>query len=134
MRSTRGCEAIAIEHNAERCAMITRNADQLGTPRLKLIQGLAPSALAELAAPHAIFIGGGVGDKDVFESCWQALRSGGRLVANVVTLEGEMHLYDLHEKHGGELLRLEISRLEPVGKFRALKPKMPVVQWRVTKP
>ena len=134
MRSTRGCKAIAIEHNADRCAMIARNADQLGTPRLKLVQGEAPAALTGLPSPHAIFIGGGVGIAGVFENCWQALGSGGRLVANVVTLEGEMHLYDLQEKHGGELLRIEISRLEPVGKFRALKPKMPVVQWRATKP
>ena len=134
MRSTRGCEAIAVEHNRDRCAMIVRNTDQLGTPRLKLIQNEAPAALIGLPPPHAIFIGGGVGDANLFETCWQALRPGGRLVANVVTLEGEMHLYDLQEKHGGELLRIEISRLEPVGKFRALKPKMPVVQWRVTKP
>jgi precorrin-6Y C5,15-methyltransferase (decarboxylating) len=45
-----------------------------------------------------------------------------------------MHLYDLQEKHGGELVRIAISKLEPVGKYRALKPKMPVVQWQVTKP
>ena len=134
MRLARGCEAFAIEQDAARCTMIAQNTDQLGTPRLKLVQGQAPTALAELPQPHAVFIGGGVGVPGVFEACWQALRSGGRLVANVVTLEGEMHLYDLQEKHGGELLRIEVSRLEPVGKFRALKPKMPVVQWRVTKP
>jgi len=134
MRSTRGCEAIAIEQDAARCAMIASNADQLGTPRLKLVRGQAPTALVDLPQPHAVFIGGGVGVPGVFEACWQALRPGGRLVANVVTLEGEMHLYDLQEKHGGELLRIEISRLEPVGKFRALKPKMPIVQWRVSKP
>jgi precorrin-6Y C5,15-methyltransferase (decarboxylating) len=134
MRSTRGCEAIAIEQDAARCGLIATNTEQLGTPRLKLVQGQAPSALTVLPQPHAVFIGGGVGVPGVFETCWQTLRSGGRLVANVVTLEGEMHLYDLQEKHGGELLRIEIARLEPVGKFRALKPKMPVVQWRVTKP
>ena len=134
MRSTRGCEAIAIEQNVERCAMIAHNADQLGTPRLRCIRGGAPKALVDINAPHAIFIGGGIGDAGVFEACWQALRSGGRLVANVVTVEGEMHLFDLQEKHGGELLRFNISRLEPVGKFRALKPKMPVTQWRVIKP
>jgi precorrin-6B C5,15-methyltransferase / cobalt-precorrin-6B C5,C15-methyltransferase len=133
MRSTRGCEAVVIEHNEERCAMIAKNADQLGTPRLQLIHGQAPMTLANLAQPHAIFIGGGVGDSNVFETCWQALRSGGRLVANVVTLEGEMHLYDLQEKHGGELTRIEISKLERVGNLRALKPKMPVTQWRVVK-
>jgi precorrin-6Y C5,15-methyltransferase (decarboxylating) len=134
MRSTRGCEAIAIEHDAARCALITRNADALGTPRLQLIQGEAPAALTNLPSPHAIFIGGGVGVEGVFEACWEALLPGGRMVANVVTIEGEMHLYDLQEKHGGTLRRIEISRLDPVGKFRALKPKMPVVQWQVTKP
>ena len=113
---------------------IARNAWALGVPGLQIVQGEAPGALADLAMPDAIFLGGGAADDGVMAAAWQALRPGGRLVANVVTLEGEMHLYDLQEKHGGELLRVEISRLEPVGKFRALKPKMPVVQWRVTKP
>jgi precorrin-6Y C5,15-methyltransferase (decarboxylating) len=134
MRSARGCEAIAIEQNPGRCNMIGKNADQLGTPRLKVVAGEAPEALQGLPAPHAVFIGGGVGVPGVFEAAWQALRPGGRLVANVVSLEGEMHLFDLQEKHGGELIRIAISKLEPVGKYRALKPKMPVVQWRVIKP
>ncbi|MEO9168167.1 MAG: precorrin-6y C5,15-methyltransferase (decarboxylating) subunit CbiE [Aestuariivirga sp.] len=134
MRGARGCEAVAIEHHEPRCAMIAQNTDQLGTPRLKLIKGQAPAALVGLDRPHAIFIGGGVGDAGVFETCWQALRSGGRMVANVVTIEGEMHLYDLQEKHGGELVRIAISKLESVGKLRALKPKMPITQWRVVKP
>jgi precorrin-6Y C5,15-methyltransferase (decarboxylating) len=134
MRSTRGCEAIAIEQDADRINMIAANADQLGAPRLKIVAGEAPEALKGLPQPHAMFVGGGVGVPGLFEAAWQALRPGGRLVANVVSLEGEMHLYDLQEKHGGELLRIAISRLEPVGKYRALKPKMPVVQWRVLKP
>ncbi|MBG1231347.1 precorrin-6y C5,15-methyltransferase (decarboxylating) subunit CbiE [Aestuariivirga litoralis] len=134
MRSTRGCEAIAIEHDEARCAMIAQNIDQFGTPRLKLVEGEAPAALAGLARPHAVFIGGGIGVPGVFEAAWDALLPGGRMVANVVTIEGEMHLYDLQGKHGGELTRIEVSRLEPVGKFRALKPKMAVTQWRTVKP
>ena len=31
-------------------------------------------------------------------------------------------------------ISLEIARLEPVGRFRALKPKMAVTQWRTVKP
>ena len=134
MRSTRGCEAIAVEQDDGRRKMIAANADQLGAPRIKIIAGEAPDALKGLPRPHAVFIGGGVGVPGVFETAWQALRPGGRLVANVVSIEGEMHLYDLQEKYGGELVRIAISRLEAVGKYRALKPKMPVVQWRVTKP
>ncbi len=134
MRSTRGCEAIAFEHNAERLNMIAQNMDALGTPRLKVIAGKAPESLASLPAPHAIFIGGGVGNEGVFETAWEKLVPAGRLVANVVTIEGEMHLYDLQEKHGGDLVKIEISNLTSVGPYRALKPRMSVTQWRVQKP
>jgi precorrin-6B C5,15-methyltransferase / cobalt-precorrin-6B C5,C15-methyltransferase len=134
MRSTRGCEAIAFEHNAERLKMIAANADSLGAPRLKIVAGVAPASFAGQPAPEAVFIGGGLGDTGVFESAWAALKSGGRMVVNVVTLEGELHLVDLQEKLGGDLVRTEISNLTHVGPFRALKPRMAVLQWRVQKP
>jgi precorrin-6Y C5,15-methyltransferase (decarboxylating) len=134
MRSTRGCEAIAFESNTERLKMIAQNADRLGTPRLKIIAGNAPETLSGLAAPDAVFIGGGVGIPNVFETAWDHLKPGGRMVANVVTIEGEMHLYDLQEKYGGDLVRIEISNLTPIGPYRALKPRMAVTQWRAQKP
>ena len=134
MRSTRGCEAIAFEHNADRLKMIAHNADRLGTPRLNIIAGEAPATFEGVTAPDAIFIGGGVGNPGVFEMAWAHLKPGGRMVANVVTIEGEMHLYELQEKHGGELVRLEISHLSNVGAYRALKPRMPVTQGRTIKP
>jgi precorrin-6B C5,15-methyltransferase / cobalt-precorrin-6B C5,C15-methyltransferase len=134
MRSTRGCEAIAFEHNADRLQMIATNVDALGTPRLKIISGKAPEALINVPAPDAIFIGGGIGNEGVFETAWGKLKPAGRLVANVVTIEGEMHLYDLQEKHGGELVKIDISYLTHVGPYRALKPRMSVLQWRVQKP
>jgi precorrin-6Y C5,15-methyltransferase (decarboxylating) len=134
IRSMRGSEAIAFESNTERLNMIAQNADRFGTPRLKIVAGQAPETLNGLPAPDAVFIGGGIGISGVFETAWDKLKSGGRIVANVVTIEGEMHLYDLQEKHGGELVRLEISNLTPIGSYRALKPRMPVTQWRTQKP
>jgi precorrin-6Y C5,15-methyltransferase (decarboxylating) len=134
MRSTRGCHAIAFEADQARLTMIAHNADALGTPRLRIVAGTAPQCLADATPPDAVFIGGGVGVPGVFEACWQALKPGGTMVANVVTIEGEMHLYDLQERHGGELLRIEIAPLGAVGAYRALKPRMPVVQWRTRKP
>ena len=134
MRSTRGCEALAFEHHEERLKMIAANADQLGTPRLKIIAGQVPNTLQGKPRPDAVFIGGGVGIPGVFETAWEHLKPGGRMVANVVTIEGEMYLYDLHEKHGGDLLRLEVSHLIPIGPYRALKPRMAVTQWRARKP
>lgn len=134
MRSTRGCEAIAFEHNADRLKMIAQNMDALGTPRLKVVAGKAPDTFDNQPAPHAVFIGGGVGNVGVFEKAWEKLRPAGYLVANVVTIEGEMHLYDLQEKYGGDLVKIEISNLTPVGPYRAMKPRMSVLQWRVQKP
>ena len=134
MRSTRGCEAYAIEQLDDRRAMIAANADALGTPRLKIIAGNAPDAYKDLPAPHAVFIGGGINTVGTFELAWQNLRPAGRLVANVVTIEGEMHLYDLQEKHGGELVRMDVSTLTHIGKLRAMRPRMSVLQWRITKP
>lgn len=134
MRSSRGCEAIAFEHDAERLKMIAVNADRLGTPRLKVVAGSAPATLAELPAPDAVFIGGGLGIPGVFETAWEALKPGGAMVVNVVTIEGELHLYDLHEKHSGDLSRIEVSHLTYVGRLRALKPRMAVTQWRTRKP
>ena len=134
MRAARGCEAIAFESHGDRLKMIAENADRLGTPRLQIVAGDAPTVLNGHPAPDAVFIGGGLGDPGVFETSWDRLKPGGRMVANVVTVEGELHLYDLQEKHGGDLVRLEISHLAHVGRLRALKPRMAVLQWRTRKP
>jgi precorrin-6B C5,15-methyltransferase / cobalt-precorrin-6B C5,C15-methyltransferase len=134
MRGTRGCEAIAIEPDAGRRALIAANAGQLGTPRLKIVAGAAPEALQGLPTPHAIFIGGGIDSEGVFAAAWAALLSGGHLVANTVTLEGDRQLITLQEHFGGDLVRMDVSTLTRVGDLRALRPRMSVLQWRVRKP
>ena len=134
MRAARGCEAVAFEHDAARLKMIAANADRLGTPRLMIVAGDAPASLEGQPAPDAVFIGGGLGTPGVFETAWDRLKPGGNMVVNVVTIEGELHLYDLHEKHGGDLARIEVSHLTHVGRLRALRPRMAITQWRVHKP
>ena len=53
-----------------------------------------------------MFIGGGLSDARVFETAWAALKPGGRLVANAVSLASEAKLIELFGRHGGELVRL----------------------------
>ena len=134
MRSARGCEAIAFESDAGRLTMIGTNAGRLGAPRLKLVPGEAPASFAGQPAPDAVFIGGGLAIPGIFESAWEALKPGGAMVVNVISIEGELHLYDLHEKHGGDLARIEVSHLTRIGPLRALRPRMAVTQWRARKP
>lgn len=129
-----GGKAIAIEQHADRCAFIAQNAAALGTPKLEIVSGSAPPALADLPTPDAIFIGGGVGTSDLAEACWKALPSSGRLVVNTVTLEGEAKVLTLHERWGGDLSRIAVSRVEPVGKFRAWTPLRTVTQLTAIKP
>ena len=121
--------AIAIERKPERLARIARNAEALGTPGLRIVDGEAPKVLSELPPPDAIFVGGGASRPGLIELCWAALKPGGRMVANGVTLEAEARLIALRSELGGELTRIAVSRAEPVGPFIGWRPAMPVTQW-----
>ncbi|MFD2180659.1 precorrin-6y C5,15-methyltransferase (decarboxylating) subunit CbiE [Rhodoplanes azumiensis] len=127
-------KAIGIEERPERAARAARNAAALGTPDLRIVEGRAPEALSGLPVPDAVFVGGGFSDDGVFDTVWSALKPGGRLVVNAVALETEARLFALHAQHGGELLRLQVARAEPVGTMTGWRPAMPVTQWRVRKP
>lgn len=133
MRAACGARAIAFEQNPERIKLIAENAVALGVPELEVVPGDIHQTLAGQIAPSAIFLGGAVTSESVFEICWAALPPGGRLVANAVTLEGEAALTARHEAHGGELVRIDISHVTRIGVRRALKPRLAVTQWRVTK-
>jgi len=108
------------------------NALALGVPKLEIIDGVAPAALAGLQPPDAIFIGGGL-SVEVFEACWTALRPLGRLVVNAVTLESEGVLLGLHAGYGGSLVKLNIARAEPIGGLMGWKPARPVTQLALVK-
>jgi len=133
MRSAGHGQAIAIEANAKRAALISENAAALGTPLLKLMIGKAPEVLADLTAPNAVFIGGGISGDGVFEAAWDALNTGGRLVANTVTSQGEAKLLGLQAEFGGDLRRISISRLDPQARVSIWRGMAPVTQWAVEK-
>lgn len=132
MRGARYARAIGIEPRADRRAMAAANALALGVPKLQLIDGKVPAALTGLAAPDAVFIGGGL-SREVFDAAWQALRPLGRLVANAVTLESEAVLMALHQEFGGQLVKIMVQRVEPLGPRSGWRPMMPVTQWSLIK-
>jgi precorrin-6Y C5,15-methyltransferase (decarboxylating) len=134
LRAAPQTSAIAVERDAMRCATIARNAAALGVPGLRVVHGVAPAALADLPAPDAIFLGGGVGEGTLWEALWAALKPGGRLVANAVTLDGEAQLLRWQVREGGELVRIAVSQVEPVGSRRGWRPLRPVTQLCVAKP
>ena len=134
LRAADGAQAVAVEQDEARCATIARNAERLGTPELTLVHAHAPDCLTELPAPDAVFIGGGVREPEMLETCWRSLLPWGRLVANVVTVEGEQRLLAWQAQHGGELLRIELARLEALGGYRTWRRSLPVTQLAAYKP
>ena len=88
----------------------------------------------DAASPDAVFVGGGLSREGLLEGAWQALNSGGVLVANAVTLEGQAVLSTWRERVHGDFTTLSVSRGEAVGRFTGLRPLMPVLQWVGRKP
>lgn len=124
-----GGTATAIETREDRVANIRSNAAAFGLSHLiTIVTGAAPDALGALDAPDAVFVGGGL-DIAMFDAIWSRLAPGMRLVAHSVTLETEALLGELHQRHGGELMRVEIAHAGPLGRYRSWEAARPVVQW-----
>jgi len=134
LRADPATRAIAIEPRRDRAARIRRNAHVLGVPdRLDVVEGTAPAALAPLESPDAIFVGGGATAPGVLDTCWSALRPGGRLVVNAVTVEAEQAIVGAHATRGGRLTRIELSHADAIGTFTTFRPQLPITQWALTK-
>ncbi|MGF6757053.1 precorrin-6y C5,15-methyltransferase (decarboxylating) subunit CbiE [Paraburkholderia sp. GAS42] len=134
MRAHPSCRAIAIEAQPERQRFIEHNRDALGVPGLQIVAGKAPDALDGLTAPDAIFIGGGVTVPGVLDTCWAQLRSGGRLVANAVTVQSEAALVAWREQHGGTLTRISVAQAQPLGGFDTWRQALPITLLETGKP
>jgi precorrin-6Y C5,15-methyltransferase (decarboxylating) len=132
MRAAPDARAIGVEPREDRRAMAMDNALALGVPKFDVVLGHAPDVLADLPAPDAVFIGGGLSEP-VADLALDMLKPLGRLVANAVTLESEAVLFALHARLGGEMTRLSIARARPVGRMTGWGPMMPVTQWSLLK-
>lgn len=128
-----GARASAVERDPSRCAMIAQNANRLGTPFLNIITAENEHAMREIDDPDTVFLGGGISDGSLIDAVWDRLKSNGRLVANVVTLEGERALLEAHARLGGDLSRIAVSHADPVGSLTGWRPAMPVTQWSIVK-
>jgi precorrin-6Y C5,15-methyltransferase (decarboxylating) len=130
-RTHPACRAIAVERDPARADRIARNAGNLGVPRIEVLTAAAP--VEGLEQPDAVFIGGGLTVPGMVEWAWAALRPGGRLVVNAVTMESEVVVARWHAELGGDLVRIAVNRGSPVGGFTGWRPLMPVTIWAVTK-
>ena len=118
----------AIEQDAADFHLIQANLETLGIANVKPVFGTAPAVFAGLPAPDAVFVGGNGGEvARLLEAAFNALRPGGRLVANVGTLEMLSSTYAVLKRLGGsvDVLLMNLSRgveqLESL-RFEAVNP------------
>ncbi|MCS7045100.1 MAG: precorrin-6y C5,15-methyltransferase (decarboxylating) subunit CbiE [Gemmataceae bacterium] len=78
----------AIEQDVADYHLIVANAQTFGLKNLHAVHGLAPAVFDGLPAPDCIFVGGlGKEVARLLQAAFAALRSGGRLVVHVASLE-----------------------------------------------
>ena len=79
----------AVERSAEQVERLRRNVAKLARQAIvQIVEAGAPAALAELPDPDAVFVGGGGSDLiAILEASYERLAAGGRLVANLATVE-----------------------------------------------
>lgn len=98
-----GATTYAIEMDAEDYLLISANAERFGVKNLTPVLGKAPEAWADLPVPDAIFVGGtGRTISRIVELAYERLRSGGRLVANVGSIENVAAVREILHREAGD--------------------------------
>ena len=121
-------QVFAIEMDAADHQLIIANAERFGVANLVPVLGRAPEAWANLPEPDAIFVGGsGREISHVVELAYERLRAGGRLVANVGSVENLSSVHETLQRKSQsvKLSMINVARgtyqLERV-RFEALNP------------
>lgn len=118
----------AMEKNEQDVAIARRNVARFGMENITVVHSKAPAGLEDWPDPDAIFIGGSAGSMaDLVHLATQWLRPGGRLVANVVTLENLHQCVTALQAAGwhADVVLMQVSRSKPIlnlTRFEALDP------------
>ncbi len=127
----------AIEIDPEGVAICRDNARTHGTDNVRVIEGRAPDALAPLERPDAVFVGGSKGSMQaIVDASLAALRPGGRLVVNAVTLENVAEAYAALRSRSldPEVTLVQISRGVPLARYQRYEALNPIHILAVEKP
>lgn len=131
-------QVFAIEMDPEDYSLIAANAQSFGVTNLTPVLGKAPEAWAGLPSPDAIFVGGaGRQVSQIVELAFDQLRPGGRLMANVGSIEnlaavrsilqakaGDAQVWMINLARGNDQLdRLRFESMNPTFLVAAVKPK-----------
>lgn len=107
----------AIEKNEEDVAIARRNVARFEVQNVTVVHGKAPAGLEEWPDPDAIFIGGSSGSMaGLIELAVERLRPGGRVVANVATIENLQECVTALKGCGwhADINLMQVARSKPI--------------------
>ncbi len=128
-----GARVIALEADPDRAARARGNAAAFGLAhRHQVEEARAPEGIGTLPQPDAVFVGGGASEA-LLTQLWGVMPAGCRLVLNAVTIETEALVLDWSARHGGDLLKIELSEPVAIGRKRGWRAALPILQWSVVR-
>ncbi len=119
----------AVEKKKEAAELTEKNRSRFGLANLTVVEGEAPQALEELPTPTHAFLGGSGGNmKEILAALY---RKNPRLhvVMNAITLETLSEITGLLKNlplEREEVVQVQVSRAEPVGRYRMMRAENPV--------
>lgn len=121
-------ETFAVECNPEACGLIRANREKFGAWNLRLVEGRAPEALAELPAPDGVFIGGTKGGMEAVVDTVLEKNPKARICISAIALETLSAAVAALTKHGLEakVTQLAVSRTRAAGSLHLLMANNPV--------
>jgi precorrin-6Y C5,15-methyltransferase (decarboxylating) len=129
-------QVFAVEVDEEGVAICRDNARAHGADNVTVVHGLAPAALEGLPAPDAVFVGGSKGAMDgILSLALAALKPGGRLVVNAITMDNVAESYRWFREHSfvPEVSLVQLSRGEPLARYVRYEALNPVHILAITK-
>ncbi|MDR2659950.1 MAG: precorrin-6y C5,15-methyltransferase (decarboxylating) subunit CbiE [Spirochaetaceae bacterium] len=119
----------AVEKDAEAIELIKQNKEKFDCYNIKIIEGEAPAALADLPPPDSAFIGGSSGAlRDIIREI-TGKNPYAHIVINAVTLETLNSITEIiAENHfpGAEIAQIGVNVFQKTGKYQLLRAQNPV--------
>lgn len=127
----------AVEPEAADVGLILNNCESFGVSNVRTIVGRAPDATKDLPDPDAVFVGGtGRRVDPVLTAVYDRLNPGGRMVVNVVTIDGLATAHETLRRLAGQVLLWNISIARGIDQMERVRfeASTPSFLLAVTKP
>lgn len=123
-----GAPVYAVECVSEACDLIRQNREKFGAWNLRLVEGYAPEALAQLPAPDAVFLGGTRGAMGGILDVILEKNPKARVCISAIALETLQHALSELQDRGmePEVCQIAVSRGKAAGKLHLLMANNPV--------